>query len=53
VEITVPDIDDYVFQLDSAAGPTASTFRGVALAGGRSLRIYAAGAHRVQCNHLA
>ena len=52
VEITVPDIDDYVFQLDSAAGPTASTFRGVALAGGRSLRIYAAGAHRVQCNHL-
>ena len=52
VEITVPDIPDFVFSLDAAAGAELSTFRGVALAGGRSLRISASGAHRVHCNHF-
>lgn len=52
VEITVPGTGDHVFQLDASAGSSPSTFRGLSLAGGRTLRIYADGPHLVQCNHF-
>lgn len=52
VEITVPDLTNHVFQLDAGADGSPSTFRGLSLAGGRSLRISAAGSHRVYCNHF-
>ncbi len=52
VEITVSQLFDSVFLLTPEADSSPSTFRGLSLAGGSPLHLQAAGAHRVQCNHI-